>query len=234
MAPSPLQEAAAQGAAAPAPLPDPRGFTAGLDRVVGLLSRVFAIVGATAAAVIAIVMVVDVVERLTADRSIPGAYEFVQTMLVVTIFMSLPYGERARTHVRVELVTQSVPARVATVMRLTGNVVAFGVAAWLAFAAWNSAVRSVSNQEHTAGIVQFPIYPAKICIFLGLTLLAVELLMTCLRHVHELRALRDLGSDREPTSPAAGVDDTVATREGPHDQTREGDPASTVPERSAP
>ncbi len=164
-----------------------------LDLVVARASATLAILGASSTAAIMVIMCSDVFFRATGRGSLPGALELIQTLLVVAIFLCFPYGERSRSHVRIELLTDRLPARRARIARAFGTAVAVVISGWMSYATAISAWESFELREFTTGLVDFPVYPAKACVALGLSLLTVELMLT-LRQI--------LGSGPAPAADA--------------------------------
>lgn len=153
------------------------------DRIVGLVSAVLAVVAALCTLAMMLVMVADVVARTTTGGSIPGAYEVTTTLLVMVVFLGIGYAERSGTNVRVSLATDRLPSRVAQAMRVLGGVVSLVVIVWFAYATWDAFSTSVERGEFSQGIVDFPLWPAKLVIAVGYTVLSLEVLLGIWRHI---------------------------------------------------
>jgi TRAP-type C4-dicarboxylate transport system permease small subunit len=152
-----------------------------VDRLMHRLSATAAVIAGFAAAAIMLVMVVDVSTRLFRGSSIPGAVELVETLLTFAIFLSLAAGERRRTHVRVQLLTSSAPPRIGDPLRVLGYLVATAVTAVMTHATFERAQLAVERKEFTWGLVQFPTWPGRVAVPIGLALLTLELLLSTSR-----------------------------------------------------
>lgn len=120
------------------------------------------------------------------NNPITGALELVQALMVVVIFLALPYAEDGNQQIRVDLVYNMLPPRmqkVCSVIGLTLSLVFFAAMAWQG---WKLFWNSWSIKEYAAGAVQFPVYPSKALFALGVTAAAIVILV---KLVLVLRAL---------------------------------------------
>lgn len=145
-----------------------------IDDLVGRLSSLLAVLAALCTLAMMATMVADVGNRLLGNGSIGGAYELAAMLLVMVVFLGFAYAERTETNVRVTLATGRMPAPVARVARLLGGLVSIVVVAIFARATWDQALLSIERGEFTQGIVDFPVWPTKLVIAIGFTLLLVE------------------------------------------------------------
>ncbi|WP_312181152.1 TRAP transporter small permease [Arthrobacter sp.] len=152
-----------------------------LDRLVGRVSQAFGIVAAAGVAAIMVAIVSDVTVRILTNRSINGIYELVESLVIVVAFMGLAYTERAGSSVRVTLLTERLSPGVSRVVRSIGVIAAALTAAWIAYSCWGNAFSSVGRGEVRQGLVAFPMWPARLLAALGMTLVAIEFVMTAIR-----------------------------------------------------
>jgi TRAP-type C4-dicarboxylate transport system permease small subunit len=107
--------------------------------VVKLIDRCFAVLAglATASLIVAIAMVAaDIVIRKTFSRSLVGAVDVTELVLVISAFLSIPLVFMRRGHVAVELITEFLPARVQRALEGFGALLGaalFGVIGWVSF-----------------------------------------------------------------------------------------------------
>jgi len=105
---------------------------------------------------------------------VPAAFEFMATMMVVSVFMAISLGQARRTHIRVELIANMLPARAQVMANLFrhGLSVAFFMAiAWFGML---SAINSFNVGEYTPGSINFPVWPARFFLAAGASLMAVQ------------------------------------------------------------
>ncbi len=127
------------------------------------------------------------------DRPVPGAVEGATNLMAVIVFGSLAYVQRQRGHVRVELLYATARPRVRALLDVFNDLVVIIFFALLAWQAWDFAMSSYQIGEAAAGIVRFPLYPAKFVIFGGSILLILQMAVDLADHVTD--AIR--GEDHE-------------------------------------
>lgn len=155
----------------------------GLDAVMKRVSAIAAVLAAACGLLIALMLVGEVLSRSLRGTSIAGSYELSELLLVAMVFLGLSQAERSGTHVRSEIVTSRLPSAVAKWVRCAGCMVALGIVIWMTLATAERAQHAYSIGEFRQGLIQFPIWPARVIVAAGLALLALELLLSALRHV---------------------------------------------------
>ena len=171
-----------------------------IDAVVGRLSTVLAMFAAACGAAMMMLISMDVFNRVATGSSIRGAFEAVEMLLVLMVFLGIAYAERSGAHVRVRLFTARMPPRIAEMTRLFGNLIALGIVAFMAYQTGLAAQRSVASGEFRMGLVSFPIWPGRIAVATGLALLTLEFGLTVGRAVE--RIFRGTSDDTSDTSVA--------------------------------
>jgi TRAP-type C4-dicarboxylate transport system permease small subunit len=121
-----------------------------------------------------ILTAVDIGARSLTGRSVPGLLETGEILLVMLVYLGLAYGQQTRAHVAVSLVTAQLSPRLAKAAVATGLTVAIFVVAWLVYATGATAIDSVIAGETRYGIAAVPVWPARVVVPIGLSLLAFE------------------------------------------------------------
>lgn len=124
--------------------------------------------GSISTVVMMIATTTDVVSRNFAGRSVPGLLELSATLLVATVFLGLSYAGAANAHVSVDLITSRFPLSVSR--RLAGFMWLLGGAmtVWFIYATAKRALDSFEMQEITVGLVDWPLWPARWIVVIGL------------------------------------------------------------------
>lgn len=152
-------------------------MTHSIDRVAAALSAILALIAGVLIAVILAVMVTDVAMRNITGSSVAGAYEVLTMMLVGVIFLGLAYAERTDSNIKLTLVTGRLPAAPAKGARVIASLVALAMCAWISWATWNSALLSIDRGEFQQGLLSIPVWPAKLIIAIGFSVLTIEILL---------------------------------------------------------
>ena len=119
---------------------------------------------------------VDLVSTNFLNRPIPGAFELIETLMVVTVFMALASAQARRQHIVVDIAINHLAASTQRLCRIVGDAlgaVFFFVIAWQG---WLMALRSWAIDEAASGLIGFPIYPAKIALAVGASLITLQCL----------------------------------------------------------
>ncbi|GAA3509179.1 TRAP transporter small permease [Georgenia daeguensis] len=168
-----------------------------LDRAVAKVSNVLGMVSGVVTVLLMAVILADVVHRLGRGSSLVGAYELASALLVVIVFSGISYVERADGNVKVTLLTDRLPVRVAAALRATGTLAALVTVLWFTRATAMEAMASFGVREVQAGVVDFPIWPIRIVIALGFFALVFEFLVRFLKQASLVLV--------SAPAPAAGV-----------------------------
>lgn len=151
------------------------GFASGwIDRFSAALSGAGAKVAAAGIVMIMLATTGDVARRWVTGRSIPGAVEGSEVVLVIAVFLGLGLAQRQSTHVATAVVTNRVPARIAAAMRSFGLAMVVVFALWVMITTLAKAQHSFQTGEARFGLVQVPIWPGRLAITLGFLLLSLE------------------------------------------------------------
>ena len=114
------------------------------------------------------------------SRPIPAAFEFMATMMVVTVFLATALGQSRRNHIRVGVITNMLPRGLQRTTSFVQH--AFSAAFWglIAWYGWKSGLHSVSVGEYATGLINFPIWPARLVLGFGALLMFVQCLFDIL------------------------------------------------------
>lgn len=108
------------------------------------------------------------------SQPIPGAFEFIGTMMVVSVFLAVSLGQARRVHIKVELVVQMLPPALQKAAEALHHLLSSGFFALIAWASWPAALHSFRVGEFSAGLINYPIWPARMILAFGATLMAVQ------------------------------------------------------------
>lgn len=114
------------------------------------------------------------------SQPVPGANEFIATMMVVAIFLGVPLAQQRRGHIQVDLVTRRLPAglrRVCAVLQWSLSLAMFAGIAWFG---WKTTAHAFSVGEFAAGSYNLPLWPARLALAVGATMMALQCLLDLL------------------------------------------------------
>lgn len=170
-------------------------FQTGLRRA----NRLFAFLSGIALLLMMLLGALDVIGSSVLNQPLPGAFEGTEALMVASVFLALGLSQQRRAHISVEIVIGAMPhllQRIAAVFSALLCALLFGLIAWFG---WTIAIKSSLAGEFSTGLINFPIWPAKIALAFGATLMAVQ----CLWDV----ALNILGmKETQSDEPRLGVE----------------------------
>lgn len=117
----------------------------------------------------------DVLWRNFHGRSIPGAYEYSEVLLVALVFLSLAWTQRVDAHVSIDLATRAMPERLGRLVQAAGLVVALAFLVWMTVASVHSASESWLTGEYRIGLAEVPVWPARLAVAFGMFMLVLQL-----------------------------------------------------------
>jgi TRAP-type C4-dicarboxylate transport system permease small subunit len=147
-----------------------------MRRVLDSISGLLAIVGALAAVVLMLGITIDVANRYFTGGSVMGLLELMETSMVFMVFLGMAYAEKTGVHVRMTLATSYSPVRVAAAMRIVGMICSVLVVFWMAWHTGRQGISSFTRGEVQMGLMQWPLWPARLVIPIGSFFLGLQLL----------------------------------------------------------
>ena len=131
-------------------------------------------------------------------RPVPAAFEFMATMMVVNVFLAMSLGQARRRHIRVEIVVNALPPplrRAAEAFSVLCSIALFALIAWFG---WKSGLHATSVGEYSSGLINYPVWPARLILAVGATLMTVQCLFDLLGLFVERLRTDSAGADSEP------------------------------------
>jgi TRAP-type C4-dicarboxylate transport system permease small subunit len=159
------------------------GHVAAIQRT----SRALAMVATLIVFVMLSANVVDIVLRTTADHPLPGAFEYTEVALVAIVFLGLPYTMQVGGHVAIDSLTVRLRPTLRRFAEATALVVVLPFVLWLTIASAGVALDSFMAREVKFGVVQAPVWPARMVIPIGAALLAAEIAIAIGRIVRDVQ-----------------------------------------------
>lgn len=129
--------------------------------------------GGLALILLALVVTADVVAR-TAGIALVGAAEVGGVLLAMLVFLALGHTQAMRGHVAIEVLVTMFPPRLRRLTDIISLLVCAGIGLVLTDATVRGAWDSYADQEFQFGTIQFPLWPIKSVVALGLGLLTLQ------------------------------------------------------------
>lgn len=130
--------------------------------------RVTSVGAGAAIVVLMLITVVDVFMRQFLTSGIRAVIEITEVSLVAVVFAGMVGAEVAGRHVRTPVVLNLLPNRPAASLRLVGLALSAVTTAWITVVTADQAVQSFVDREARFGLLQVPVWPARVIIPIGM------------------------------------------------------------------
>lgn len=117
----------------------------------------------------------DVAYRTLAGRSILGAYNLAEIVMVGICFFSLAYAQKKRGHVRMEVLVDRLRGKALHLTEIVAFFVSLAICALIFYQSILEALLAVDINLITSGIIQWPAWPFKIVVAFGFFLLCIRI-----------------------------------------------------------
>jgi TRAP-type mannitol/chloroaromatic compound transport system permease small subunit len=105
---------------------------------------------------------------------VPAAFEFMATMMVVSVFLAMALGQARRAHIRVEVLVNKLPRPLRKLADLIRHGLSMAFFMSIAYFGALSAIHSFGVGEYAPGIINFPIWPARLFLAFGASLISIQ------------------------------------------------------------
>lgn len=144
-----------------------------LDRV----NEIGAVISGIALLLMMVMGAMDVFLGKVFNTPIPGTFEATEALMVVSAFLAIAYNQQVRGHIKVELFTSRMSPRLQLKFEAFNYFLSAVFFFLLTWQGWRFGLESLRVGEYESGLIAFPVYPAKLLLALGLTLMTLQ----CLR-----------------------------------------------------
>ena len=145
--------------------------------LIGRINRWLATFAVVLIFVMMLTITADVCMRYFFNSPIIGTVELNRTLLVIVVFFSLGYAQKRKRHINVELFSHLLPSKTRLFTELVQLLLACGVIFLVSYESIIIAYNSTIESEVEAGIMNFPLWPGRIAMAVGLSMLGLQYLM---------------------------------------------------------
>jgi TRAP-type C4-dicarboxylate transport system permease small subunit len=141
------------------------------------INRALALISAAGIVLIMVIVVTDVVLRKSTGGSLPGGIEYSTVLLVFVAFLGLGFAQAAGEHISTTILTDKLSPRTAAIVRGIGMALVTVVIAWMAWVSADRAIVAWQEGEARLGLIQVPVWPARIAVAVGLAGFLLQLII---------------------------------------------------------
>jgi TRAP-type C4-dicarboxylate transport system permease small subunit len=158
-----------------------------IDRLVSILSVVFASLGAALIGLLALTVVADVVGRQI-GVPVTGIVEMAAQTVVISAFLTIPYVMRRGGHIRATVLVSRTPPVVRKTLEALAYIIGAIIFALLAYAAWEAFTEDFVKASYEGeGALRIPTWPSRLTIFLASILMIIESLLAATKTFFEVK-----------------------------------------------
>jgi TRAP-type C4-dicarboxylate transport system permease small subunit len=158
-----------------------------IDRLVSIVSVVFASLGAALIGLLALTVVADVVGRQI-GVPVTGIVEMAAQTVVISAFLTIPYVMRRGGHIRATVLVSRTPPVVRKTLEALAYIIGAIIFALLAYAAWEAFTEDFVKASYEGeGALRIPTWPSRLTIFLASILMIIESLLAATKTFFEVK-----------------------------------------------
>jgi TRAP-type C4-dicarboxylate transport system permease small subunit len=120
---------------------------------------------------------IDIIGAKLLNRPLPAALETTEALMVLGVFLALAYTQAHRQHIVVDLLTTRLGPGARRALDGLAQLLTLGVFGLVAWQGWVLGLTSLHIREYASGILPFPLYPSKLALAVGATLMVLQLLV---------------------------------------------------------
>jgi TRAP-type C4-dicarboxylate transport system permease small subunit len=153
-------------------------FIEPIDRIV----RTINVISMVTFFVIMSITIIGIILRILGEP-LSGLTNLSESLLIIAIYCGIAYAQQFKQHVAVEFLISRLTKSPKKFLSIINLIIPFGICTILIFICWNYALESWNMREKMDGAPFYPIYPPKIAIAVGISLLWLQLLADLLREI---------------------------------------------------
>ncbi len=150
-------------------------FISQIGKAQAWIERLSATIAAAIILAMMLLTTADVVGRYVFNNPVIGTVEVSEFMLLGIVFLSVGYVQAVRGHIAVEVITSWLPRRTQIGLEIFGHILGLFLYSIITWKTGVQAYNAWSIGDFSAGVIEFPLWPAKSLIPLGMGILCLRL-----------------------------------------------------------
>ena len=147
-----------------------------LEKVQLVTERAMMVIAGAIVMLMMVLITIDVVCRKL-SLSFSGVYETIQILTVAVVFLGISYVQKMKGHIFIEIATTKLPLKWQQILDCIGYLIGIFICGIITWQSLLVAWESVLIWEYAAGVVQIPIWPAKLIVAIGFLFMTLRLML---------------------------------------------------------
>jgi C4-dicarboxylate transporter, DctQ subunit len=144
--------------------------------------------------------IVDATLRYGFSSGIPGSYHLSEFLLVAMIALPLARCQIIRSHIRIDILIHRIHGRALHIIEFVTLLLAFILFAVATYTTGENAVIAFVKGDFERGIINYPLWPAKSFVPIGVGVFCLALLLDIVHHVKGIIKPQDASDEIESGS----------------------------------
>ena len=136
-----------------------------------ILNKIGVIIASIALASILLFNFLDIVLSYLFKLPIPGVLEGTELFLIIVIFLGFSYQQQTHGNIQMDLIVSKLSEKKQKVFDFISYLIMSAFYLLFSIQSWVGAIHSCKVLEYRSGAVSFPVYPIKIILAVGMTIL---------------------------------------------------------------
>lgn len=139
------------------------------------VNRVLATAAGLITALIMVISCLEIASRGVLNFSIPGASETTILLLLALVFLGFAGAESKGENYSVTILVQTLRPGTRRVLRTIASLASLLAVTLMAWFSWSRGIAATLAGEASYGVISYPVWPSRLLIAFGFTMLALQL-----------------------------------------------------------
>ncbi len=141
----------------------------------GRVERALTVLSAVVVCLMMLLVVTQIMARAL-RTALPGIVESLELLVVAVVFLGLAYTQSVNGHIRIDVISNQLPVKWRKVLEGLLLALALGTFGIMTYVSGEAAYEAWVLGDYREGLIEYPLWPSKILIPIGVGLLSLRLL----------------------------------------------------------
>ena len=129
-----------------------------IKKIVDRIAKIIAGFSFAGIIIMTAITVLDVILSKVANNPVPGAFEIVERLMIVTVFCAFAYGQTQKTHINMTIIVSKFSQKLQMFIFAVMGLISVGASGILSYAAFSQTANSIKMNYQTA-VLKIPFWP---------------------------------------------------------------------------